>query len=272
MTTLSMNNKSLWLKYCLALLILFISSAILSTIADTKHTKANYFLESRAPKIAKKPDFSEIKNFKERKDAFIKYMLTAIAIANKEICLQQQQIQKLKNDLDKKGSLSSRQNKKLNTYLEYYKIKTNHNIAQELDYLSIKAGMIPTSFILAQAALESGWGTSRFAKDYNNYFGLHCFYTECGVKAQASDTYLEVFNNAAESVLGYYHRLNTGSKFVDFRIARDKIINQGLSQKTLLDTLENYSELDGNEYKDRLISVIQHNNLRQYDSIKYCQY
>ena len=130
--------------------------------------------------------------------------------------------------------------------------------------------MIPTSFILAQAAPESGWGTSRFAKNYSNYFRLHCFYTGCGVKAQASDTFLEVFNNAAGSVLIYYHGLNTGSKFVDFRIAMDKIINQGLSQKNLLDTLENYSELDGNEYKDRLISVIQHNNLRQYNSIKYC--
>ncbi|MDE4982332.1 BAX protein, partial [Francisella tularensis subsp. holarctica] len=85
--------------------------------------------------------------------------------------------------------------------------------------------------------------------------GLHCFYTGCGVKAQASDTYLEIFNNAAESVLVYYHRLNTGSKFVDFRITRDKIINQHLPPKTLLDTLENYSELVGSEYKDRLISV-----------------
>ncbi|MDE4961402.1 glucosaminidase domain-containing protein, partial [Francisella tularensis] len=99
----------------------------------------------------------------------------AIKIANKEICLQQQQIQKLKNALDKKGSLNSQHDKKLSAYLEYYKIKTNPSPAEELDYLKIKAGMIPTSFVLAQAALESGWGTSRFAKDYNNYFGLHCF-------------------------------------------------------------------------------------------------
>ncbi|MDE4974412.1 BAX protein, partial [Francisella tularensis subsp. holarctica] len=74
---------------------------------------------------------------------------------------------------------------------------------------------------LAPAAPASGWGTSRFAKDYNNYLGLHCLYTGCGVKAQASDTYLEIFNNAAESVLGYNNRLNTGSKFVYFRITID---------------------------------------------------
>ncbi|OEZ33360.1 BAX protein [Francisella endosymbiont of Amblyomma maculatum] len=270
MTTMSMTNKRLLLKYFFVLLVLFISAAILSLNEDKKRTKANYFLESRDPKIFKKPDFSKIKNFKEKKDTFIKYMLAAIEVANKEICLQQQQIQKLKNALDKKGSLNARQNKKLSSYLEYYKIKTNHSIAEKLDYLSIKAGTIPTSFVLAQATLESGWGTSRFAKDYNNYFGLHCFYEECGVKAQASDIYLEIFNNAPESVLGYYHRLNTGSKFVDFRIARDKIINHQLPQKALLDTLENYSELDDGEYIDRLISVIQHNNLRQYDSIKYC--
>ncbi|APC91289.1 MULTISPECIES: glucosaminidase domain-containing protein [Francisella] len=270
MTTMSTTNKKLLLKYFFVLLVLFISAAILSSNEGVKHSNTNYFLESRASRIIKKPDFSEIKNFKERKDVFIKYMLAAIELANKEICLQQQQIQKLKNDLGKKGLLSARQNKKLSSYLEYYKIKTNHSIADDLDYLSVKVGMIPTSFVLAQAALESGWGTSRFAKDYNNYFGLHCFYEGCGVKAQASDIYLEIFNNVPESVLGYYHRLNTGSKFVDFRITREKIINHQLPQKALLDTLENYSELDGGEYKDRIISVIQHNNLRQYDSIKYC--
>lgn len=60
--------------------------------------------------------------------------------------------------LRQKSSLSARQNKKLSSYLEYYKIKTNHSIAEELDYLSIKASTIPTSFVLAQATLESGWG------------------------------------------------------------------------------------------------------------------
>lgn len=102
MTITSMTNNRSLLKYFFVLLILFISAAILSTNEGTRHTKSNYFLESRTPKITKKPDFSEIKNFKERKDDFIKYMLAAIKIANKEICLQQQQIQKLKNALDKK--------------------------------------------------------------------------------------------------------------------------------------------------------------------------
>lgn len=88
MTITSMTNNRSLLKYFFVLLILFISAAILSTNEGTRHTKLNYFLESRTPKITKKPDFSEIKNFKERKDAFIKYMLAAIKIANKEICLQ----------------------------------------------------------------------------------------------------------------------------------------------------------------------------------------
>lgn len=68
-------------------------------------------------------------------------------------------------------------------------------------------------------------------KIINNYFGLHCFYEGCGVKVQAYDIYLEIFNNATKSVLGDYHRLNTCSKFVGFRIAMDKIINHQLPQK-----------------------------------------
>ncbi len=270
-TIMSNIDNKLILKYCLYLLLIIISAAILSSINSSKHEKMNYFLESRAPFIVKKPNFSEIKDFKERKKAFISYMLSAIEKANNEICLQRQQIHKLQKDLVESNTLSSRQLNKLDLYLRYYKIDPAHNTTDELSYLDIKAERIPTSFVLAQAALESGWGTSRFSRDYNNYFGLHCFYEGCGAKAKSANVYLETFNSAAESVLGYYYRLNTGSKFKDFRIIRDKINNNELPEQDLLNTLENYSALGGDEYKNRLISVIEHNNLTQYDSIKYCK-
>lgn len=270
-TIMNKVDKKLSFKYFVGVFIVLISAAILSPIGNSKHEKMNYFLESRAPFIVKKPNFSEIKDFKERKKIFIEYMLSAIQKANSEICLQREQIHKLQKDLSKNDTLSNRQLNKLNLYLKYYKIDSIHNPADELDYLDIKAERIPTSFVLAQAALESGWGTSRFSKDYNNYFGLHCFYEGCGVKAKSANVYLETFNSATESVLGYYYRLNTGSKFKEFRIIRDKINNNQLPEQDLLNTLENYSALDGDDYKNRLISVIEHNNLTQYDSIKYCK-
>lgn len=266
---MNMSDKKNLIKYIGFILFLVVLAAFLSHEKKV-YTPTTYFLESKLPKNTKKPDFSAISDTNAKKQAFIEYVLEGVKIANTEICSQEKKIQNLKNTYDKKHSLNKKQEQTLETYLQYYKIDPSNDINTDFDFLRIKIGKAPTSFILAQAILESGWGTSRFSKQYNNYFGLHCFRVGCGVKAKASDVYLETFKNISQSVLGYYYRLNTGSKFKDFRITRDEILTKKLPEHGLLDTLENYSELGGDEYKNRLISVIEHNNLTKYDSIKYC--
>lgn len=84
-TIMNKVDKKLSLKYFVGVFIVLISAAILSPIGNSKHEKMIYFLESRAPFIVKKPNFSEIKDFKERKKIFIEYMLSAIQKANNEI-------------------------------------------------------------------------------------------------------------------------------------------------------------------------------------------
>ncbi|BCD90053.1 hypothetical protein fh0823_01920 [Francisella halioticida] len=197
-------------------------------------------------------------------------MLSAVEMANREICLEKKQIKNLRKKIIRKQTLNKKELHVLSEYLKYYKIKNDSNISVKFKLLKPKVYTIPTSFVLAQAILESGWGTSRFAKGYNNYFGLHCYSENCGVKAFDANVYLEVFNSASDSVLGYYHRLNTGSKFKDFRIIRQKVNSQQLPTSALFDTLENYSEIGSQEYKRRLISIIKLNSLIQYNSIKYC--
>ena len=81
---------------------------------------------------------------------------------------------------------------------------------------------------------------------------------------------LKIFPNATQSVLGYYNRLNTGTKFKDFREVRQKVELGKLPATELLNTLTDYSELEGDEYKIRLESIISHNKLDQYDNIKIC--
>lgn len=197
-------------------------------------------------------------------------MLESIQASNKEICSERNKLYQMVKSYKNNGKLSSSQQQTLTFYCDYYKIKQSNSIAEKLSHLDMKIGVTPTSFILAQAILESGWGTSRFARDYNNYFGLHCFSKGCGVKANGAEVYLETFTNAEESILGYYYRLNTGSKFRDFRIIRQKVQENKLPSSTLLYTLEDYSELQGNEYKDRLESVIRQNKLNQYDKLAQC--
>ena len=71
-------------------------------------------------------------------------------------------------------------------------------------------------------------------------------------------------------MLGYYYRLNTGTKFKDFREVRQKVNHEKLPVTELLNTLDDYSELEGDEYKVRLEGVIKYNKLNQYDNIKTC--
>ncbi|QIW11091.1 glucosaminidase domain-containing protein [Francisella sp. LA112445] len=265
-----MMNRKEFIKYFSVSLCLVLLALILSFEGEIKYPTENFFIASSHHQILQKPDFSEIKDFSERKASFINYMLSAINIANKEICLEKKQISSLKKAFIKKQTLNKKNLHILNEYLKYYKIKTDTNIPTQLKLLELKANTVPTSFILAQAILESGWGTSRFAENYNNYFGLHCYYKNCGVKALEADVYLEVFDNASDSILGYYHRLNTGSNFKDFRVIRAKVERNELPTTALFDTLENYSEIGSQEYKQRLINIITVNNLTQYDSINYC--
>ncbi len=230
----------------------------------------NIATNSKLIKDIKKPDFASIQDIKEKKKIFIEYMLAASCNADKEIFAEKNELKKLTQSFQKNKSLNATEQAKLDRYIEYYKIKDAHTIKEKLELLDIKIGTIPTSFILAQAILESGWGSSRFAKDYNNYFGLHCFREWCHAKAAGADVYLETFDNATQSVLGYYNRLNTGSKFKDFREVRQKINNGKLPPTELLNNLENYSELEGDEYKTRIEGIISHNKLDQYDGIKTC--
>ena len=72
--------------------------------------------------------------------------------------------------------------------------------------------------ILAQASLESAWGTSRFAVEGNNFFGQHCFSKGCGIKARG-DKRVEVakFASVFDSIQSYYRNLNTGNAYKEIK-------------------------------------------------------
>ncbi|AJC48870.1 glucosaminidase domain-containing protein [Allofrancisella guangzhouensis] len=263
------NNKFHTFRNFVLFCILVILAAFLSfDYGRAKH--ATYALATKISQKSDKPDFLNIDDTAEKKQAFINYILKAIQNANKEICAQQEELQKLKKAYDKNQKLTKKQRDRLDTYLSYYKIRNATDPQHMINQLKLKVGIVPSSFVIAQAVLESGWGTSRFAREYSNYFGLHCFSADCGVKASGADVYLETFPNATESVLGYYYRLNTGTKFKQFRLTRQQVKNHTLPRSAMLDALENYSELGGEEYKNRLEGVIQPNNLTQYDNDGTC--
>lgn len=129
--------------------------------------------------------------------------------------------------------------------------------------------VIPTSMALAQGALESGWGKSRFAREANNLFG-HWTYSGVGLLPQnrsPGKTHLiRVFSSLQKSVNAYMLNLNTNDAYEDFRDKRVKAKNSGRNfggieaSKTMI----NYSELKG-EYIKMIKEMVDQNNLLIYD-------
>ena len=123
----------------------------------------------------------------------------------------------------------------------------------------------PVSIVLAQAALESGWGTSRFFLQANNPFGIWSFNPDDDRMVASSHRsgekiYLRKYHNLEQAIEGYYVTLATGP-YSDFRIARRKTSSPYL----LCEDLSIYSE-KGEVYVKELQQVIRTNDLTKYDS------
>jgi Bax protein len=135
----------------------------------------------------------------------------------------------------------------------------------------MRVNIIPPAMALAQAAKESGWGTSRFASDGNNYFGQWCYKPGCGLIPKARKTgkshEVAVFNSAKESVQAYMHNINTHQAYDELRAIRAKLQKTGkpLSGLDLLQGLHAYSER-GQIYVKELESMIQFNQLEKFGS------
>jgi len=123
----------------------------------------------------------------------------------------------------------------------------------------------PKSIALAQAAMESAWGTSRFFKIANNVFGVWSFKENeprvaAGKKRGNQTIYLKEYTSITDAVRDYYKILAVGKAFEEFRVEKMKTDDPYI----LVNYLDKYSER-GNLYSQELASVIRHNNLIKYD-------
>ena len=131
---------------------------------------------------------------------------------------------------------------------------------------------VPVSLALAQAAKETGWGTSRFAQEGNALFGQWTWSGE-GLKPKDADQNeghkVMKFNVLQASVRAYQRNLNTHKSYKDFRKARAELRDQGLSLDSLVlsEFLKNYAET-GNQYVEVLKKIINQNNLKDFDDAK----
>ncbi|MFT6030112.1 MAG: Bax protein [Oleiphilaceae bacterium] len=220
--------------------------------------------------IEKLPNFSSITNSQKKKQAFFDFLLPIIVDEN--IFLMQ--IRNQLKDLEQKFKLQSL---KIDETEWLFELKKDYLVESEdiktiIQTLLKKIDIIPPSLILAQAAIESGWGTSRFAREANNLFGHWCFSAGCGLVPKQRDDNkaheVAKFDTINESIRAYLKNLNSFHRYEYFRAlrAQSTIKQTGKGVLKLLAGLEAYSE-QGNLYIKKVSNLIKHNKLQRFDSL-----
>ena len=138
----------------------------------------------------------------------------------------------------------------------------------DLDTLLRRLDVVPVSIALAQSAEESGWGTSRFAREGQALFGQHAYRASIPQMAprNGADYRVRAFDDLLSSVATYIHNLNTHRAYREFRHRREDMrsAGQGLDPFALSDTLLRYSER-GRDYIETIQSIMRQNDLTDFD-------
>ncbi len=188
---------------------------------------------------------------KERKKKFIDVLLPEILIANEKVLKERNFLLKVL----RKGKLSEEEKAELKRLKEKYR-------TDDLRELLKRVNTVPVSLVLAQGAIESGWGTSRFFIEGNNVFGIYVFRpTNKKLKAKNNDVYLKVYDDILQSVEDYIYNLNVGWAYEEFRKVREKDANLDLLIRALI-----YYSTERDNYVRLLENVIEKNHLTLYDS------
>ena len=228
----------------------------LKTVRFEKVVKPIYF--TQFPK-----DLDEIQSVKLKKETFIKIVLPLIVAENEKILEDRYKLNKI---VAKKMTTDEEKQWLRQKFLEY-KVKKG-NVGE----LKIRMDIIPTSIALAQAAKESGWGTSRFALEGNAIFGQWTWNgkgIEPLFKDKSKSHKILRFPILRASVKAYKNNLNTHKSYTKFREKRNnlRIKNKKINGLELTKTLGSYAQT-GSEYTKILSQIIVQNRLTDFEPVR----
>ena len=228
-----------------------------------KDQSANLIIFSSLPK-----DFMEINSVNERKNLFINTLLPIAFIENLKILD------------DRKKILDWWSQSNGETYQREFWPNWLYDVSDKYDYegsnigeLLMRVDIVPLSLALAQAAIESGWGTSRYLREGNALYGQYTFDKSLGLRPQDRDEdknfYVRKFINLSDSTRSYLKNINTHNAYVKFRQKRGTLRMNGdsLTGLSLVKFLDNYSER-GSEYVADIKTIIETNNFMKFDKVE----
>ena len=229
-----------------------------------KDESANLIIFSSLP-----DDFMEIQPVNERKKLFINTLLPIIYAENLKILEDRKKI------LDW-WSESQGENFSRDFWPAWlFELSEKYDAADSnLGNLLIKVDVIPISMALSQAAIESGWGTSRYLREGNAVYGQYTFEKNKGIEPAQRDSsqkfFIRKFENLSESTKSYFKNINTHLAYEGLREERKKLRMNGevLSGLKLADFLTSYSERK-QEYVKDVKKIIESNNFMKFDNSSF---
>ncbi|WP_250207381.1 glucosaminidase domain-containing protein [Alteromonas oceanisediminis] len=210
------------------------------------------------------PDFSEFERVQDKKSAFFQYLLPVVEQQNEYILSLRLIVKSMFEEFKQTGELSPLQQERLAWLVEEYNIDQELPLAQQFEVLLMRVDIIPAELALVQAANESAWGTSRFARNGYNFYGLWCFKKGCGFvpKRRNDDAAHEVakFDDLSRATYVYLRNLNRHPAYKHLREIRRTLREnqQEITAIALSEGLMRYSER-GEDYIDELQHMIRIN-------------
>ena len=217
------------------------------------------------------PDFRGYDDVSAKKDAFFSYLLPYVQDANQRVLSDREKLLRIREEFthgDSAGPFDDRWVKQL---ASDYDLEIPERLSLDfVDRLLRRVDIIAPSLVLAQAATESGWGTSRFARQGNNLFGMRD-YSGAGIvpkgRPKGATWTVADYETPGDSIAAYIHNLNTAAHYRQLRTIRRDLRRRDapVTGLALANGLQSYSAR-GYEYVAQVKAMIRGNQLAQYDS------
>jgi len=213
-------------------------------------------------------DIAAIREAKDRKTVFFKTILPLVLQANEEILADRRRLWSIRLQRSQGLDVSAVDRLWLRVTAERYGVDSD-----DIGALSQRMDIVPPSLALAQAAEESGWGTSRFVHEGNAIFGEWTYSDEHGIVPKGREAgqrhSIRAFDSLLESVKAYTHNLNTHAAYRSLRKQRAQMRSDGapVDGMALAGTLVRYSQR-GMAYVQSLRTIIRANDLRPLDDAR----
>ena len=210
------------------------------------------------------PDFASIPVVADKKQAFFDYLRPWVRLQNGIIQDERQFLQRTLQHINEGLALTDAEYYRIEEISNKYQYSPRAINAETIKSLLVRADIVPESMVLIQAANETGWGSSRFAREGLNFFGQWCFRKGCGLvplsRTSGMSHEVAVYKTVEDSVASYMRNLNSNAAYSLLRSIRAdmRAQNKEPTADELVYGLINYSERQ-EAYIDELLEMLRHN-------------